>query len=52
MVYLAENTITLSDRKTGTLNLLVSEPHDARVNAGAARLSLDNFAGSHDTGDR
>lgn len=51
MVCFVEKTITLSDRKTGTLNLLVAEPHDAWANAGAERLSLDNLSDSHDTGD-
>jgi len=52
MVCLAEKTITLSDRKTGNLNLLVAELHGAWSNSGAARLSLDNLAGYPDTGDR
>lgn len=51
MVCLVEKAITLSDRKTGNLNLLMVEPHDVWVDADAARLSLDNLAGCHDTGD-
>ncbi|GAB1488959.1 hypothetical protein MASR2M8_14080 [Opitutaceae bacterium] len=51
MVCLVEKTITLSDRKTGNLNLLMVEPPDARVNAGAVKLSLDNQADYPDTGD-
>ena len=51
MVCLVEKTITLSDRKTGNLNLVMAEPHDAQVNAGVTRLSLDNLAGYPDTGD-
>lgn len=51
MVWLVEEMITRSDLKPRYLNRLMAELHDARANAGATRLSLDNLVACPNTGD-